>query len=80
MVAEANVIVQVALVIGTVHALVPRSMRWQLQLAGVRSAIIGASAVVNSVLLGSLNPLRVFLLYWTAPFLLTYLEFASIIL
>jgi len=72
MVHNAHAIAQIAAIVGAVYAFVPRSLSWQLKLVGVRSVILGCSASVNAVLLGSLDPFRVLLLYWSAPFLLTF--------
>ena len=72
MVHNAHAIAQIAAIVGAIYAFVPRSLSWQLKLVGVRSVILGCSASVNAVLLGSLDPFRVLLLYWSAPFLLTF--------
>merc|ERR1719161_2370252 len=69
---NAHAIAQIAAIVGAIYAFVPRSLSWQLKLVGVRSVILGCSASVNAVLLGSLDPFRVLLLYWSAPFLLTF--------
>ena len=69
---DAHAIAQIAAIVGAIYAFVPRSLSWQLKLVGARSVILGCSASVNAVLLGSLDPFRVLLLYWSAPFLLTF--------